>query len=655
MSLSTPRGTEQSRRSKIVQGPGDETKEPRPWNSPSGGRARPVQLPLCVSHSAAGSQPEGSTKRFSRRTLLRQLPSLGRNPRATRLLSSPQPSSQEPNRTVNPLRPAIDPWVGPLARAYLAGDHRDLLSPLRWLDAPADPPKPTIRSEQEHEDRARLARSLRAANEELDHPRASEYADRLADATTEVVVTGQQAGLFGGPLYALNKALAATLWARRLTAAGRPCVPVFWVASEDHDFDEVRSADLGWRTVAIAALEETTTPVALRTIDRRLAREIAAAVSECAASLDAPPLLEQAMEMARECYREGESWARGFERLLVRLLDDDCPLILDSTDPVLRRLQAPRVGALLERLPQAIEGLAARERRIHDAGFGLQVTSLRGDDGEVALPFFLLRDGCRHRVVTEPGDRATTYRLRGHEESGSLEDLRSALEDEPESLSPSALLRPVLQDAALGTTLQILGPGEIAYVGQAAPLYGVLEVEAPTIALRPQAVVMPRRLGEHLGAIVESGLEARTLLGPWQGLEPELARRADSGALDALESARREIEQALARVTPQAVALDPTLQAPCEKTRDHVARGLDVLGSKIEHMAAQQIGVLRGRIERIRDFVVPGGRLQERKLCSLWLVAQFGPEAVRDLAAALDLDPRHLQFVLLDAPPRGVS
>ena len=563
-------------------------------------------------------------------------------------------SALHPKETVNPLRPTIDPWVGPMVRAYLAGEHHELLAPLNWLDPPSDPRPPAPRSVPDIEGRARLADSLRSANEELGHPRAAEYTEQLGEASTEVVVTGQQAGLFGGPLYALNKALAATLWARRLTASGRPCVPIFWVASEDHDFDEVRSADLGWRTVAIAPLEDSTRPVALRTIDRRLAREIAAAVSECAASLDAPPFLEGAMALAEDCYREGESWARGFERLLVRLLGDHCPLILDSTDPVLRGLQAPRVGALLERLPDAVERLETRERAIREAGFDLQVSSCRGDDGELALPFFLLRDGCRHRVLVD-GENHSTYRLRGREESGSVEELRSLIEDDPESLSPSALLRPALQDAALGTTLQILGPGEIAYVGQAAPLYPCLGVEAPSLVLRPQAVVLPRRLGEHFGTIVEGGLEAHVVLGPWGGLEPELARRAEDGALEALAEARAVIEQALARVTPQAVALDPTLQSPCDKTRDHIARGLDALGTKVEHIAAQRVGVLRGRIERIRDFVAPGGRLQERKLCSLWLLAQFGEGAVQALAEALDLDPRVLQIILLDAPPRGVS
>ena len=463
---------------------------------------------------------------------------------------------------MTPLRPAIEPWVGPMVRSYLAGEHRDLLAPLGWLEAPDDPPAPTGRSAFAGEGRAALAHSLLAANEELGHPRAKEYGELLATGSTEVVVTGQQAGLFGGPLYALNKALAATLWARRFRAAGRPCVPVFWVASEDHDFDEVRSADLGWRTVAIAALEESTRPVALRTIDRRLAREIAAAVSECAASLDAPPFLEGAMAIAEECYREGESWARGFERLLVRLLGEDCPLILDSTNPVLRRLQAPHVMSLLERLAEAEECLAERERAIQEAGFGLQVPSCFGDGSEFSLPFFLLREGCRHRVVVEPKGGEVSYRLRGHDETGSLRDLRTSIEKDPESISPAALLRPVLQDAALGTTMQILGPGEIAYVGQAAPLYSCLDVAAPTIALRPQAVVVSRRLGEHLQKIADGGLGTARVLGPWDQLEPELARRADSDALDALAAARDEIREVLEGVATKAVALDPTLQEP---------------------------------------------------------------------------------------------
>lgn len=564
-------------------------------------------------------------------------------------------SSSSPARTASPGGPAdagrprpeleLDlaeaGFLPPLPRAYLEGRDRDLLEPLRLVDPGLDPaalPPAAEPGATPALDRSALAAALGRANRAYGHPAADRLAGLLAAPGTEVVVTGQQPGLFGGPLYTLSKMVAAARWAAALEAAGRPAVAVFWVANEDHDWAEVSAATFltpdGPRTFDLGSDPDPLLPVGMRTLGPGLGP-----VFEELAALRGSGRFEEWLETLRRIYRPNARFGEAFCRLMVELLGERCPLLLDAMDPAVKEAEAPWLGRLVERRGGWEEAAAQADRRIEERGHPHQVTPQRG-----ASPLFELRDGERRRIewrangaLGSPDDH---YLLRGSDRPPRpVDDLAGMIADNPGVISPGVLARPAIQDAILGTTLQVLGPGELSYMAQAAPTYGVLGVPAPWIALRPQVLVLEEH---HREKLEELGLPLGVLLGSDEGLERHLAGHDGAGFVG---RTRDEVETALGRLREAALALDPNLERPFEKTRDHVLRSLDTFADKATGAAARRDEVRNRRVDRLRQVCRPDGKLQERRVSSAHWPGKYGERFVAALWDQMSLDGRRLQVV----------
>lgn len=484
----------------------------------------------------------------------------------------------------------------PIPAAFLAGRDRDLLEPLRFLPPGELPP----RRSAPPPDRRRLAAALATANRAYGHPGADRLADRLADPATRVVVAGQQPGLLGGPLYTFSKMVAVGRWAAALEAAGEPAVPVFWVATEDHDFREVATATIltreGPRAFDLGEDPAPLTPVGARSLGPPMS-QVLAAIGEAVPGDRYAAWLDELGAWYRPDARFGEA----FSRLMVALLGERCPLLLDALDPGVKTAQRPWLERLVERRAEVEEASAAADRRIEERGYPLQVSPQRG-----VSPLFLLNRGERRRIEWHEGG----YRLRGGDAGGSLDELLTVVRDNPAVVSAGVLARPAVQDAILGTDLQVLGPGEMSYMPQAAALYPVLGVEPPAAALRPQALVLESHLVDQ---IAELGISLGELLGDRSQLEHLLAER--SGA-DPVSGPRAELEKILDSIGGPALELDPNLERPWAKTREHIDRSLERFSDKVAAAALRRDEVRAGRIDRLRETLLPGGTLQERVVCS---------------------------------------
>ena len=512
--------------------------------------------------------------------------------------------------------------------AWLAGKETDLLAPLRLL-APGTLPEmapPNV-------DRRAVAEGLKRTNQAYGHPRAAELAAKLADPATAVVVGGQQTGLFGGELLALVKAAAAVLHAEALEAAGRPAVALFWMATEDHDWAEVASANfLGPAGLLNLALAEDPSPLAPVGC-RRIGPEVESLFAALAAGFPSERFAEWRRRLAG-WWAPGARFGDAFAQQMVALLGDRSPLMLDSMLPELKVAQRPYLARLIEAREEVEAAYRTAEERIVARGFELQVAPQRG-----ASPLFLLRDGARRRIEWI-GDGG--FRLRGapgREPAEPVGDLLALLERDPGLVSPGVLARPAIQDAVLGTTLQIMGPGETAYLAQAAAVYPVLGVAAPWTALRPQVLVFDRRQRDHLA---ELGATLDELLFAPEAIAHRLAALAGGGFVAA---ARQESEQLLEGLRAPAVALDPTLEKPWTKTRETALSALDAFAAKAEAAAARRGGVAQQRFESLRQATRPGGGLQERVLSTAWFAGRYGAIFGQALLDQLVLDPRRLVLV----------
>ncbi|HEX7181771.1 MAG TPA: bacillithiol biosynthesis cysteine-adding enzyme BshC [Thermoanaerobaculia bacterium] len=511
-----------------------------------------------------------------------------------------------------------------LPAAFLAGRDRDLLAPLRFLpprETPSGPPIPGARRE--------VAEALAVTNGSYGHPKADELARKLADPATRVVVTGQQPGLLGGPLYSVAKAVAAARWAAELEARGEPAVAVFWVSTEDHDWAEVSSAVVptaeGPRSFDLGPDPEPLMPVGMRTFGPGIAEVLRSLAEAVPGERYADWLAE-----AGRWYRPNARFGEAFCRLMAAVLGPHCPLLLDSLLPALKAAQRPWLRRIVERREAFDEAIATREAEIQARGHSLQVSSHPG-----LSPLFLLSRGERRRIEWRGGD---AWSLRGREgDGGDVAELLRIVDENPEVVSPGVLARTAIQDAVLGSYLQVLGPGELSYMAQVSAIYPVLEVEAPWTSLRPQTLVLDANQIEKLEGL---GISLADLIGDRQRLDRALAEDGDF-----VTSVRARVEEALATLRDPALATDPNLERPLEKTREQILRALDTFADKVVSASARRNEVRTRRVEQLREAVLPQGRLQERVVASAHFPGKYGSGFVESYWEQMELDPSFLQVV----------
>ena len=283
--------------------------------------------------------------------------------------------------------------------------------------------------------------------------------DLLCQADTVAVMTGQQVDLFGGPCYTVYKALTAVALAARLRAAGVNAVPIFWMATEDHDFAEVNHC---W------VFEERNSPVrleiagpAVRNVPVGAIPVGRAPVDELRAALAGFPYADEALAAVAESYAPGRTFGEAFRALLKRILRDGDLLFFDPMDSAARELAAPLMARAVENGPALVDAVLQRNRELQQAGYHQQVRV------DARNPFFfLLQDGQRLALRWDGGEYAAVARRSPPAELAS----RS------EELSPNALLRPVMQDYLFPTAAYVGGPAELAYFAQNQVVYRALNV-----------------------------------------------------------------------------------------------------------------------------------------------------------------------------------
>ncbi len=536
-----------------------------------------------------------------------------------------------------PRLPDLPSPLAPQLAAWHRGDHLDLLGGLRLLTDPTPPRLGLPGASEGPLDRSALAAALAEANRGYGHPRAEALAARLADPEVRVVISGQQPGLFGGPLYSLLKMLGAVLWAEALEADGTPAIPLFWVATEDHDFAEVATSHFWLREPVGLQLPDDGQdgrPVGQRplgpAIDGLIDR-----LREDFGWGSFPAMVED----LQHCYRADVDFGRAFMTYSCRLLGERAPLLVDSALAAVKRAQQPWLRRLIEDRAPIDRSLLAHTEKIESAGFEPQVHLAPG-----AAPLLVVEDGVRRRVLWQGDDH---YSLRGDDQIRPVRDLLEQLDADPAAVTPNVLARPVLQDALFGTGLQVLGPGELSYFAQTVPLYEHLGVEPPHLVLRPQALLLDARQAEHFEQL---SVPVALLLADDAAVDQALAAAADAPTI---ESARGSIAHALEALQGEALALDATLARPWEKTRDQILGALDRFGDRIVRAAAQRDSVRRGRLDALRSWSAPHGTLNERRLSTAYFQGRFGPGLVPQLLERLNRRPAAIQLLALEEENHG--
>jgi bacillithiol biosynthesis cysteine-adding enzyme BshC len=456
-----------------------------------------------------------------------------------------------------------------------------------------------------------------------------------------VVTTGQQAGLFTGPLYSVYKALSAAALARHLAALwGRPVIPIFWVAGDDHDFVEAAAASWVDENGTIGRVTLPARPgnaPMLPMYRELLGPGIEDLLGTFLAHLPAGAHKGWAADWLGRHYRAGQTVAGAYGRAMAELLAPHGILCLDSTHPTLKRQAAPHLLGALDAAAELDAALVEEGARYTRAG---ELPPVLVGDG-ATLVFLEDRLG-RDRLM--PEGRAFATRRGG--DRFTRADLGEIAAKSPERLSASVLLRPVLESAVLPTVAYVAGPGELRYLAMTGPVYQHLETwrQAPVprwsgVVVEPFADRILAKFGldiEEL-AVAGSGPERRILK---EHLPPVVRQ-----GLEALQLRPGELLDAL---TPEALAIDPTLVGPLGAARRQVDWAVRDLERKLLGRLRAREGVELDQIARLRAALRPGGKPQERILTVAPFLARHGPGFLHTVFEAAS---RHHAAALDGAPP----
>jgi len=476
--------------------------------------------------------------------------------------------------------------------------------------------------------RARLAEILATQQVRRGTPRAArDAAARLAEARTVAILTGQQAGAFGGPLFTLLKAITALQLARRTAREQQTdVVAVFWVDAEDHDWEEIAGC-----TVLDAAFQPRTItlpppegagerPVAALALDGRIEQHL----NHLADALGDTEFTEGVMAALRASYRPGIGMADAFARWLDTVLGAHGLVVFDSSDPAAKPLVADLFTRELRDAGRTAALAAAAGQALTSRGHQPQVIP---QPDSVAL-FHL--DGAR-RPIRRQGDHFvagdTTF---------SGESLIRQVATAPDRFSPNVLLRPVVQDTLFPTICYVAGPSELAYLGQLREVYESFDVPMPLMYPRATATLIDsataRFLSRHDVPLEQFQQQDESALN--RLLESQLPESVETAIRDAEEAVR----QKMARVIEAMPAVDPTLAGAAKTTVSKMEHDLRALQNKMIQAVKRRDETLRRQFTRAQAQIFPLGHPQERTLGVVYFLNRYGPAVIDRLFSELPLE-----------------
>ena len=455
------------------------------------------------------------------------------------------------------------------------------------------------------------------------------------------VVTGQQVGLFGGPCFSLYKALTAVKLAEEATASGIDAVPIFWLATSDHDLAEVNHASLpasDGRVRVVSTLSHGVPGAPVSEV--RLGDEIVPAVEEAAALLGDT----QVTQFLRESYRPGESLGTAFARLFARLFAEWGVILLDASDAELHQLAEPIYRSAIERAAELDAALLARGQALDGAGYYQQVKVT-----PASVLLFTLREGARTAIHLRAGAAGKAAEFAIGSEPGAetlaAPELLARIAAHPELFSPNVLLRPVVEDYLLPTLAYTGGAAETAYFAQAGAVYQALLGRVTPIVPRFSATLVEPKAQRWLK---QYNLTVPDVFHGPEMLRQELAARSlPAGLQAAFEQANQQVEDSFARIQTALEKLDPTLVDACRTGASKARYQLDRLRERATAAELRRSEVVVRHAESLSSALYPENALQERGIAGAYFLAHHGTELLQQLYETLHTDCHDHQILEL--------
>jgi bacillithiol synthase len=437
------------------------------------------------------------------------------------------------------------------------------------------------------------------------------------------IVTGQQVGLFGGPMFSVYKALSAVKLAEEATAAGIEAVPIFWLATYDHDLAEVNHVSMPGpdglrRTLTTSSHSIEGAPVS----EVRLGDEIVSVVEEAAALLGD----SEVTGILRECYRPGETLGSAFARFYSRMFAPWGVILLDASDPELHRVAAPIYRDAIERAAEIAEALLAEGKALEAAKFHQQV---KVTSSSVLL--FTLQNGVRTPIQRRSSNGSSEFVIASENspEKLSSSELLDRIANAPEKFSPNVLLRPVVQDYLLPTLAYAGGAAEAAYFAQAGAVYEKILGRVTPIVPRFSATLVEQKAQHWLRQYEVTVLDA---LHGAEALRNKLAAHSLPQDLQsAFDHATESVEKSFSALHASLAKLDPTLVDASQTGASKIRYQLDRLRERAMAAELRRSEVVAHHATKLSQALYPENSLQERGIAGAYYLARHGRDLLKNL------------------------
>lgn len=462
----------------------------------------------------------------------------------------------------------------------------------------------------------------------------------LREEDCVAVVTGQQAGLFSGPLYTIYKAMSAVKMTECLRGRGFKVVPVFWIATEDHDFEEVSKTFVFERTGELAELKNEpkrcydNLPVGTVKLDDSIKQTVTELFDELSLTEFTPDL----RELIEQSWKSETYFGDAFAKLITKLFDKYGLIILCPLDPRLKQLAAPVYKDAIEKSAEIVEALRNRSSELQEKGYHAQVLV-----GEDYFPlFWQAKDKTRNALKKSAQG---TFKTKDNSREFTIEELAQIAENEPTRFSPSVVLRSVVQDYILPTVCYFGGAAEIAYFAQSGEVYRILNRPHTPIFHRQSFTIIESK---HKKTLEKYDLELKDLFVGYESLLPEIVENyLNSDTAKIFAEAEEKINIELNRLDQNLSEIEPTLAENLATRRRKILYHIGAMRHKFHHAQVRKDTALKRRIETMFTALLPHKHLQERTLNVNYFLNRYGFYFIDWIYQATDLDDKGHRIIYL--------
>lgn len=445
-----------------------------------------------------------------------------------------------------------------------------------------------------------------------------ENIELLRDKDCVAVVAGQQAGLFSGPIYTIYKALSAVRLAQCLSERGFKAVPIFWIAEEDHDFDEVRNAFVLDKDGKLAEVENTpenyVENIAVGNV--KLDENIDETLQNLTENLSHTEFSDELQTLLKETYQPNETFSTSFAKFLMKLFEKYGVIFFAQLDKKLKNLAVPIFQEAVEKSDEIRKSLLERNKKLEDENFHTQVLV---DDN--FFPFFEFDEAGKRQKI-------------------SKNEIKNF-----QNLSPNALMRPVVQDYLLPTICYFGGGAEIAYFAQNSVIYEILNRPVTPILHRQSFTVIESK---HRKTLEKYDLELKDLFAGIENLLPKIVEEyLNEDTAKLFDEVEANINIELNHLNQNLSKIEPTLAENLANKRKKIDYHIANLRNKFHHAQIRKDEIINRRIETAFTALLPHGHLQERTLNVTSFLNRYGLYFIDWIYEAIDLDDKEHRIIYL--------